>query len=333
MKYSLLAVLVASSAFAIEITTGKTSKIAAGSENASTVFNSTLAPWQILNNGVWTGATSCATKPIASAPLLRMNYFSSGQLLTLNNLGPNWTYPQNVPAMNRLKVRFCYHLSGNVPQALRIVPILKDVITNDVYSPGAGIDIAAVFYVAPGSTTSAVLSPVITWDLSLFPMSSNDLAAHRYEFGVRVEQQEFYGFPLDALAVKIHGMELKADFFTTTPPGQPIAPSRVYTPATPPNTWSSANLKVTVSMPDASSAYKINSYIKCGDGVFRMLTEHFWGAGQTQIRNYSIASINSSKCPTAPLVQWGSSQVQTRLVNIDGMETGQTALSSSFILQ
>lgn len=309
MRFIFVSLLIATAAFGVEIQTGRISNSAAGSQDDSVVVNSTSPAWTVLNQG-FAPSGSCVPTPITSRPLVYQQYFSAGTTVSRNTIGTHWTYPLNIAGVNSLQVRFCYHVAGTVPVTMILEPVLKDTLTGGIYAPGGGITIPAGTYVV-GSGQSATTSAVINWSLSLFPMSSYDLATYRYEFGFRVREFIFSGFPLDATAIKVHAMDLKSRFNLTSPPGAPIMPSPTYTSNVP---WGQSTLMVSQTMPNPSTAYQINLYIRCSDFVFRPLDSLVWGSGTTQVRTFNMSFLNSSKCPGAGSFSQGSrTQVRSTL--------------------
>lgn len=322
-KYFLLAVALLLSVPALaqtNVTTGRVQFINSYTLAHSRPLYTTLNTWEVLNQGLLpTG--SCIGTPIINKPSVIQHYDANAwnpATAFKTNMGYSWSYPSNVN-ITSLTVRICYHLHGSVPLYSILVPILRDATNGDIYEPtNGGITIFPGNYI-PNSSTQAT-SVTIPWDLSGWPLSSADLYNGRFEFGFRVKNYPppwvLFQPPVPD-AIRIHGIEIKANFVTTPSNPNTPTPSIVYTPP-----YASGSVAVTVNMPPPSSGVGVRLAVLCNSGFYENLADIGWGANanqwnqRTTTRSYSTNALRTACTQRGTTLNQNSqTRVRARLLN------------------
>jgi len=333
-----VALLLSVAAFAqSNVTTGRVQFIGSYTFADSRPLYTTLNTWEVLNQGlVATG--SCVPTPIINKPSVIQNYDPNvwnPATAFKTNMGYSWSYPSNVN-ITSLTVRICYHLYGSVPLYSILVPILVDTSNGDIYEPtNGGITIFPGNYI-PNSSTQAT-SITIPWDLSGWPLSSADLYNGRFEFGFRVKNYPPPWVPLQPVvpeAIRVHGIEIKANFVSTSLAPNTPTPSISYTPP-----YANGSVAVTISMPEPSSATGVILAVLCNSGFYENMGTIAWGANANQpnqrvtTRSFSMSALRLACTQRGTtLNQNSTTRVRARLYTGSGNGFGNEAFSSSIVV-
>lgn len=333
-----VALLLSVAAFAqSNVTTGRVQFTATTTQNDSVVVNSTQGVWQVLNQGMLpTG--SCVNTPIGTRPAVVQPYnpnaYSQATAFQ-TNMGFSWSFPTNV-SITQLTVRICYHLNGNVPLYSILVPILKDTTNGDIYEPESGG--TTIF---PGNYTPTTTTPAssfsVTWNLSGWPLSSNDLYNGRFELGYRVKNYPppwvLYQPPV-ADAVRIHGIEIKGSFVSTYLAPFTPTPSISYTPP-----YANGSVAVTITMPAPSSATGVILAVLCNSGNYENMGSIAWGANanlwnqRVTTRSFSMNALRLACTQQGTtLNQNSTTRVRARLYTGSGNGFGTDEISNSIVV-
>lgn len=291
-KLILVVCLLASQAFAQSFMITPPIKFTAfSSQYYLYLWNSNAATLQeVLNRPCPTGST------LNEPAVYQMDYVSSlGPPLSVFSTDMSKYLYRDSINISGVMVKFCYSIQGYVSKTLVLTPVLHNIITDDVYEPGAGLPPA----ITPGNyyETSARMHTVF-WDYSLFPLSSQALHSGQWEFGVRVR----YLNPnppeiIDSVAVKIHTITMNTWFTTSATITNLGAPQVNYVPNL--MTFDQGKLTVNVNWPRASTTQGGRIYILCANGAQVEIGRFGWNTQNLDQYTYtwSINAFNTaSKC-------------------------------------
>lgn len=242
-----------------------------------------------------------------------------------NDFG-KYVYPIST-TITAFNTRICYHVSGLVSRSLVLVPVVKDMLTGQIFEGPGSIIWSGYYSITFSSQPQSLVS-----QMTLSGYDSDNLYNGRLWLGFRVK----YLSPVppevvDSVAVKVHSLDYKTVFIQSPMVLSLGNPTIQYTTS---SNFPGSSIRVTTSRPPPSSRQGGLVQVRCADGQFRQVLS--WNQANIQDSDYvttiSIGYINNTACQSAPLVRFGTTAIRTQPRAPNGTPTGNQGTSNTVFL-